>query len=83
MCENTCLGFFDGKDIAPEKQVQNFFTGLCDDHIQEWISIDRDEILHLTFAEFMVEFKAGFLPEDWEAITHIKLLAMQQGPGSI
>ncbi|KIM87980.1 hypothetical protein PILCRDRAFT_3692 [Piloderma croceum F 1598] len=80
--ENACLGFFEGKEIAPEKQVRKILTGLRDDRIQEWISIDRDEILGLTFAEFMVEFKAGFLPEDWEEITRIELLTMQQGSGS-
>lgn len=80
--ENTCLGFFEGKEIAPDKQVRKILAGLRDDRIQEWISIDRDEILGLTFADFMVEFKAGFLPEDWEEITHIELLAMQQGSDS-
>jgi hypothetical protein len=80
--ENACLGFFEGKEIAPEKQVRKILTGLRDDCIQEWISIDRDEILGLMFAEFMVEFKAGFLPEDWEKITRIELLTMQQGSGS-
>jgi hypothetical protein len=30
----------------------------------------------------MVKFKAGFLPEDWEEITRIELLAMQQGVDS-
>ncbi|KIM78266.1 hypothetical protein PILCRDRAFT_11259 [Piloderma croceum F 1598] len=71
MCqyENACLGFFEGKEIAPEKQVQKILTRLRDDRIQEWISIDRDEILSLMFAEFMVEFKASFLPEDWEEIS--------------
>jgi hypothetical protein len=80
--ENACLGFFEGKEIALEKQVRKILAGLRDDRIQEWISIDRDEVLKLTFAEFMVEFKAGFLLEDWEEITHIELLAMQQGVDS-
>jgi hypothetical protein len=80
--ENACLGFFEGKEIAPEKQVRKILAGLRDDRIQEWISIDRDEVLKLSFAEFMVEFKAGFLLEDWEEITHIELLAMQQGVDS-
>jgi len=66
--ESACLGFFEGKEVAPEKQVRKILTGLRDGRIQEWISIDRDEILNLTFVEFMIEFKAGFLPEDWEEI---------------
>jgi hypothetical protein len=80
--KNACLGFFEGKEIALEKQVRKILAGLRDDRIQEWISIGRDEILNLTFAEFMVEFKAGFLPEDWEEIMCIELLAMQQGVDS-
>jgi hypothetical protein len=80
--KNACLGFFEGKEIVLEKQVCKILAGLHDNRIQEWISIDCDEILTLTFAEFMVESKAGFLPEDWEEITCIKLLAMQQGVDS-
>jgi hypothetical protein len=80
--ENACLGFFEGKEIVPEKQVRKILASLRDDCIQEWISIDRDEILRLSFAEFMVKFKAGFLPEDWEEITRIELLTMQQGVDS-
>ncbi|KIM73216.1 hypothetical protein PILCRDRAFT_15406 [Piloderma croceum F 1598] len=71
-----------GKEIAPDKQVRKILAGLRDDRIQDWISIDHDEILKLSFAEFMVEFKAGFLPEDWEEIMRIELLAMQQGSNS-
>ena len=84
MCqyENACLGFFESKEIAVDKQVRKILARLHDDCIQDWISIDREAILAHTFTEFMTEFRSGFLPEDWEGITCIELLAMQQGHDS-
>jgi len=80
MCQykNTCMGFFESKEIAPDKQARKILAGLHDDCIQDWISINHDQILELTFTQFMVKLKAGFLPEDWEEITWIELLTMQQ-----
>ena len=47
--------------------------------MQDWISVDRDRFLALEFADFMTEFRAAYLPEDWEEITRIELLGMTQG----
>jgi hypothetical protein len=80
MCsfENVCLGYFENKDIAEEKRVRKILSSLQDTRIQDWISVDRDRFLELTFQEFMAEFRASYLPEDWEAITRIELLGMTQ-----
>ena len=76
--ENACLGFFENKDIAEDKQVRKILVGLQDGGIQDWISVDRDHFLALTFPDFMVEFRAAYLAEDWEEVTRIKLLGMHQ-----
>jgi hypothetical protein len=77
--EYACLGYFDTKDIGPEKQVQKILAGLRDTRIQDWVSINREHLLGLTFAAFMAEFKSLYLPKDWEEITRIELLQMNQG----
>jgi hypothetical protein len=73
--ETACLGHFETKDIPADKQVRKILAGLQDTRIQDWISVDRGRFLELSFAEFMAEFRSGYLPEDWEEITRIELLA--------
>jgi hypothetical protein len=77
--ETACLGYFESKEVAEGKQVRKVFTGLKDDHIQEWLSVNRKRFLELLFDEFLVEFKSAYLPEDWKETTHIELLRMTQG----
>jgi glycerophosphoryl diester phosphodiesterase len=80
MCEyeHACLGYFDTKDIGAEKQVRKILAGLRDTHIQDWVSINREHLLVLTFMAFMKELKLLYLPKDWEEITRIELLQMTQ-----
>lgn len=77
--ENACLGFFESKDIANDKQVRKILAGLRDNRMQDWISADRDRFIALSFPDFMKEFRAAYLPEDWEEIVRIELLGMTQG----
>lgn len=77
--ETTCLGFFENKDAPEDKQVCKVLAGLQDTHVQDWISVDRPHFLALSFTDFMTEFRAGYLPEDWEEVTCIELLGMVQG----
>jgi hypothetical protein len=76
--ENTCLGYFEHKDIMPEKQVRKILSGLHDTWIQDWISVNCTRVIQLTFPAFMTEFRVVYLPEDWEEVTWIELLAMTQ-----
>jgi hypothetical protein len=76
--ENACLSYFENKDIADEKQVQKILSGLQDSHLQDCIDIDCEHFLILSFVDFMVEFWTGYLPEDWEEVTHIELLGIIQ-----
>jgi hypothetical protein len=77
--EMACLGYFENKDIQEDKQVRKILSGLQDTRLQDWISVDRDRFLALDFQEFMDEFRAAYLPEDWEETTRIELLGMTQG----
>jgi hypothetical protein len=38
--EYACLGYFDTKDIVPEKQVRKILAGLWDTCVQDWVSIN-------------------------------------------
>lgn len=77
--EYACLGYFDTKDVAPDKQVWKVLAGLRDTCIQDWVSLNCERLLRLTFPAFMTEFKELYLPKDWEEITCIELLQMNQG----
>jgi len=66
MCEfeDTCLRYFENKEILPEKQVHKILAGLKDYCIKEWLSVDRACIHRLKFLEFMSEFCAAYLLKD-------------------
>jgi hypothetical protein len=66
------------KDITEDKQVHKILTGLRDTCIQDWILVDHDHFLGLTFAKFMKLFRTVYLPEDWEEVMCIELLGMTQ-----
>jgi hypothetical protein len=76
--EMACLGYFENKDITEDKQVRKILAGLQDTCIQDWVSVNCEHFLELLFTDFMTEFRAGYLPEDWEEIMRIELLAMMQ-----
>ena len=71
MCafEMACFGYFEHKDIAEEKQVRKILAGLQDSRVQDWVSVERDRFVDLTYTEFMKEFRAAYLEKDWEEIT--------------
>jgi hypothetical protein len=77
--EHACYGYFDTKDIAADRQVHKVLTGLCNSCMQDWVAINCDELLAMSFKDFMIKFKAAYLPKDWEEITRIELLQMSQG----
>lgn len=76
--ENVCLGYFENKEIEEKKQVRKILAELMDSRIQDWISVDHNGFIGLTFAEFMKELCTMYLPKDWEEVTRIELLAMTQ-----
>jgi hypothetical protein len=78
----ACFGYFEHKDIAEEEQVRKILAGLQDSCVQDWVSVEHDRFIDLTYTEFMKEFHAAYLEKDWEEITHIELLAMTQGDSS-
>jgi len=46
-------------------------------HIRDWIACERVRLLTLTYAEFMAELRASYLPLDWEELVRMQILGMQ------
>jgi hypothetical protein len=57
--KNACHGYFKSKEISEDKQVRKILAGICDNHIQEWLTIDHEHYLALNFTEFMINFRAA------------------------
>lgn len=80
--ENHCLNYF----INAKGSIHNNLKVSCilgcfeNDLVNDWVSVDRDQIITLTFPAFMVEFRACWLPYDWEQSLCSKILSAQLFP---
>jgi hypothetical protein len=77
--QDCCIGYFDTREIAPDKQVRKIVPGLCDLRVKDWIAAGCDRLLGLPFTDFMTEFRTGYLDEDWEETMRRELGGMSQG----
>jgi hypothetical protein len=80
--EDTCIGYFENKDIDDDKQVRKILAGLKDDCIKKWLSVDRLRFQSLSFDTFVIEFRVAYLPENWEQDTRSEVLSLSQGSQS-
>jgi hypothetical protein len=74
--ELACLNYFDHKEVIAKKQVCKILSSFKDSCISDWIANERDQLLKLSFAEFMVEIREGYLNRDWEDSTCRELQVM-------
>lgn len=79
LMEKAFKGFFQYREIEPIKQVARCMYSFQDHHIEQWFDTDWDNIVKLTFAEFMSKFCIVFLPTSWEADLKSAILSMRQG----
>jgi hypothetical protein len=81
MCEfeDACGRYFESKEIEEDKQVKGILPGIRDLCIRDWLTSDHKCIRELRFKDFMEEFHATYLDEDWEEDTRCKLGGMMQG----
>jgi hypothetical protein len=80
--EECCITYFEHKDITKENQVRRVLAGLKDLRVKGWLSAKQECLVGLEFNEFMEEFHAAYLNEDWEEMTRQELGGMVQGNGS-
>jgi len=52
-----------------DRQTWKTLPGLKYPCIRDWVNTDHDCILALTFEQFLTEFHAAYLKEDWEETT--------------
>jgi len=77
--EDTCMAYFDNKDIMMDKQVCCILSGLQDDRIHEWLDVEWPWLMTLSFEDFVIEFWTLYLPPNWEDDTHSEVLSLTQG----
>lgn len=77
--EKAFNAFFVHKGIEEDKQVARVFSAFQDVHVEEWLSVNRDELLLLTFKEFMAALRKAHLPVGWENKLKTSILFMRQG----
>ena len=80
--ENHCLNYFVNVKggIEDNLKVSRILGCFENDLVNDWISVNRDRFTALTFAEFMVEFRARWLPHDWEQNVRSKILSARLFP---
>jgi hypothetical protein len=74
-----CLGYFDNKEVSKDKYVRKILSCFQDPCIIDWITVERECLLELSFEDFMKEFRAAYLHKNWEDKTHRDILSMKQG----
>lgn len=70
--------FFVHKEIEPDKQVQRSVYSFQDHRIIEWLAVNNNTIILMSWDEFMTKFRTAFLTTGWEAKLKTSILAMRQ-----
>ena len=80
--ENHCMNYFINVKggIEENLKVSQILRCFENDLINDWISVSRDCFTELTFTEFMVEFRARWLPIVREQNDHSKILSARLFP---
>ena len=80
--ENHCLNYFVNAKggIEDNLKVSRILGCFENDLVNDWISVNRERFTTLTFPEFMTEFRARWLPHDWEQSVRSKILSARLYP---
>jgi hypothetical protein len=77
LAENAFNKFFITKNVAKEEKVKLILGTFKDVHIRNWIATDHEQLLELTFREFLGKLHANSLSSNWVETIQISLLGMQ------
>ena len=77
-----CFNYFVNAkgSIDDDVKVSCILGCFENDLVNDWISVNREKFMNLTFAEFMTAFRACWLPLDWEQSIRAKLLSARLYP---
>ena len=80
--ENHCLNYFVNAKggIEDDVKVSRILGCFENDLVNDWISVNKERFTTLSFTEFMVEFRARWLPHDWEQSLRSKILSARLFP---
>ena len=80
--ENHCLNYFVNAKggIEDELKVSRILGCFENDLVNDWISVNRERFTTLSFPDFMTEFRARWLPHDWEQSVRSKILSARLYP---
>jgi hypothetical protein len=75
--ENHCLNYFVNAKggIKDHLKVSRILGCFENNLVNDWISVNRDRFITLTFIDFMAEFQTCWLPHDWEQTIQSKILS--------
>ena len=77
--ENHCLNYFVNAKGGIEDDLKVSWILSCfeNDLVNNLISVNRTHFTTLTFENFMTEFRAHWLPHDWEQNIQSKILSIR------
>lgn len=80
--ENHCLNYFVNakNSIDDDAKVSRILGCFENDLVNDWISVNRERFVDLTFEAFMTKFSSHWLPHDWEQMVRSKILGAQLEP---
>ncbi|GBE85803.1 Transposon Tf2-1 polyprotein [Sparassis crispa] len=76
--ENACLQYFKHNDMANEKKVSKVTGGFQDPIVSDWYYNDADTFDAMSFKDFLILFRARFLPKGWDSAVLTQLLRSRQ-----
>ena len=73
--ERHCLNYFVNaeEDIPDDAKVSRLLSSFDDCLVNDWMAVNRDRLITLTFKQFMSEFRTRWLPRHWERDIRIHL----------
>ena len=80
--EKVAWKFFNNKDIGDNKQVSKLLDCFDDHQIADWVEVDRDRLINMTFPIFMAEIRHLYLQPLWEEMTCTKFFGLSQNASS-
>ncbi|KAI9464548.1 hypothetical protein BJY52DRAFT_1184279 [Lactarius psammicola] len=83
--ENHCLNYFVNAEegVADNEMVARILSCFENSLVNDWIAVDRDRLITLTFEQFMTEFRTRWLPLNWERELSIQILGARFDPKKI
>lgn len=78
--KDACEDYYEIKEVKNDKKVTHAGTGFQDLLIRDWYRSEADRLRTLPWDDFAKEFKARWLPVDWDVKARNELARRRQNP---